>query len=73
MRICIGAFTGEIQMAKSDGWAHCPICEYWVPAEDMVYDTDDDGRLIRICLYCLDEKPRPERPFVLDRRKPFLP
>jgi len=56
----------------SDGYAHCPECKCWVPSDDMVYDYDDDGRLLKVCLYCLGEKELPYNPalgrkgFVLD-------
>ncbi len=45
----------------SDGWAHCPECKCWVPAESMNYDTEG-GVLTRVCNYCLGIEELPWNP-----------
>ena len=35
----------------SDGWAHCPECEKWVPVESMNYFEG-----MRVCNWCLNEE-----------------
>lgn len=39
-------------MSVDRSW--CPICHRWVPASKMNYDVDDDGRIIRMCGYCIE-------------------
>lgn len=38
----------------NDGYAWCPGCRKWVPAELMNYDYDDENNLVRICTPCLE-------------------
>ena len=45
-------------MPDMNSYSWCPVCKCWVWSDDMNYDTDDTGKLLRICNYCMG-KPLP--------------